>query len=218
MGYGIRLRVWGDFACFTRPEMKAERVSYDVPTPAAARGIMEAVHWKPAIRWRIDRIHVLKPIVFDAVRRNEVSAKASVANLESARKSGGYAGIFIEDTRQQRAARLLRNVEYVIDAHFELTGLAGPDDNEGKHLDIFNRRARSGKCFHRPCLGCREFAAHFALIEDGEPCPVSELKGARDLGWMLYDIDFGADNTPRFYRPTMEDGIIDVAKAWKETS
>lgn len=212
MSFGIKLKVWGDYACFTRPEMKVERVSYDVMTPSAARGVLEAVHWKPAIRWVVDRIHVLNPVRFDSVRRNEVSAKASASNAKKAMKSGAPVGIVVEEVRQQRAALVLRDVAYVIEAHFEMTDKSGQGDNPGKHLDIFNRRARSGQCFHRPYLGCREFAAHFEIVE-GEP-PASALAGepARDLGWMLWDIDFADGMTPRFFRPSLESGVIDVAR------
>ena len=216
---GVRLKVWGDYALFTRPENKAERMSYDVPTPSAARGILEAIHWKPAIRWVIDRIHVLKPIRFDSIRRNEVSQKGpSASMIKSAAKNGTALALLVEETRQQRAALVLRNVEYVIEAHFEMTEQAGEGDNEGKHIDIFRRRARSGACFQQPCLGCREFPAWFALLED-EPLPASELANdaPRDLGFMLYDIDFAHGKMPMFYRPRMEQGIIDVARWKKET-
>jgi len=216
MGFGIKVKVWGDYACFTRPEMKVERVSYDVMTPSAARGVLEAIHWKPAISWVVDRIHVLKPIRFDSVRRNELKGKTSYASAKSAMKSGKAVHQLIEEDRQQRAALVLRDVSYVIEAHFEMTDKAGPEDNPGKHMDIFKRRAKSGQCFHRPYLGCREFAAHFEWV-DGE-MPVSEFIADpdRDLGWMLYDIDFTAGMTPQFFRPTMENGIIDVAHWWKE--
>ncbi len=137
---------------------------------------------------------------------------------KAAMKSGGAVQMFVEDDRQQRAALVLRNVAYVIEAHFEFTAKAGPDDNAGKHLDIFNRRVRQGQCFHRPCLGCREFAAHFSLIEHADSLPVSCLEGRQDLGWMLYDIDFHNDSTPRFYQPEMIDGVIDVQKAWRMAS
>ena len=155
MSYGVRLRVWGDYACFTRPEMKVERVSYDVITPSAARGIIEAIHWKPAIRWVIDRIYVLKPIRFESIRRNEVGHKLSANNVKTVMKNGNLAELvtFVDEDRQQRAATILRNVDYIIDAHFELTDKAGPDDNEAKHVDIFKRRASKGQCFQQPCLG-----------------------------------------------------------------
>ena len=206
MAYGIKLRVWGDYACFTRPEMKVERVSYDVMTPSAARGILEAIYWKPAIRWVIDKIHVLKPIRFENIRRNELSNKASV---NSKVMTDGTKAIqqYIEEERQQRASMVLRNVEYVIEAHFEFTGKE--DNNEGKHLDIFNRRASSGQCFHRPYFGCREFPVAFELCEQ---LPRSELAGEKDLGFMLHDIDFSNNMSSQFFRAVMQDGMIDCRK------
>ncbi|MEK0082682.1 type I-C CRISPR-associated protein Cas5c [Benzoatithermus flavus] len=214
MTYGVRLHVWGTWACFTRPEMKVERVSYDVMTPSAARGILEAIHWKPAIRWVVDCIRVLKPIRFESLRRNEVGSKASAANAERAMRAGRLDGLhlLVDEDRQQRAATILRDVAYVIEAHFELTARAGPDDNPAKHLDTFSRRARKGQCFHQPCLGCREFPASFALIEPGEPAPPPHpaLIGTRDLGWMLLDIDYANDSASRFFRATMVDGVIEV--------
>lgn len=214
---GVRLKVWGEYALFTRPENKAERMSYDVITPSAARGILEAIHWKPAIRWVVDRIHVLNPITFDSIRRNEVSQKGPTAStIKGAAKSGAPLSIVVEDTRQQRASLVLRRVAYVIEAHFEMTKKAGDSDNEGKHIDIFRRRARNGECFQQPCLGCREFPAYFSLLEE-EEMPVSALANdaPRDLGLMLYDIDFAHGMTPMFYRPKLENGVIDVAR-WKE--
>lgn len=214
MTYGARLHVWGTWACFTRPEMKVERVSYDVMTPSAARGILEAIHWKPAIRWVIDRIRVLKPIRFESIRRNEVGHKASVANAERAMRAGRLDGLhlLVDEDRQQRAATVLRDVAYVIEAHFEMTARAGPDDNPAKHLDTFNRRARRGQCFHQPCLGCREFPASFALIEPGEPLPSPALAETRDLGWMLLDIDYANGNSSRFFQARMVDGVIEVPR------
>lgn len=217
MSFGIRLHIWGDRACFTRPEMKVERVSYDVITPSAARGILEAIHWKPAIRWHIDRIHVLQPIRFESIRRNEVGGKLSPASVTKAMKAGSTTGLanYVDEDRQQRAATVLRNVGYVIGAHFELTDKAGPDDSVGKHLDIFNRRARKGQCFHAPCMGVREFPAHFALLDDGASLPDSHpaLERNKDLGWMLHDIDFADGMTPRFFRAQMTGGVIAVP-AW----
>lgn len=209
--HGVRLRVNGDFACFTRPEMKVERVSYDVMTPSAARGILEAIHWKPAIRWIVTAIHVLKPIRFQSIRRNEVGHKAPVAAIRKAMKSGSLEGLalIVEDDRQQRAATVLRDVDYVIDARFELTDKAGADDNEGKHLDIFSRRARKGQCFHQPCLGAREFPARFSLIErdDELPAPIEET---RDLGFMLWDIDHAGNRSSMFFRARLENGVMHV--------
>ena len=214
MAYGVKLEVWGERACFTRPEMKVERVSYDVITPSAARGILDAIHWKPAIRWSVDRIHVLKPIRFESIRRNEVGGKLSSASVAKAMKAGSTAGLanYVDEDRQQRASTVLRDVAYVIEAHFSLTAKAGPDDSVGKHLDIFNRRARKGQCFQQPCMGVREFPAHFKLLEEGDALPAAHesLLPERDLGWMLHDIDFDKQMTPRFFRAQMAGGRIDV--------
>ncbi len=218
MAYGIKLHIWGEYACFTRPEMKAERVSYDVMTPSAARGILEAIHWKPALKWVIDTIHVLEPIRFESVRRNELRSKISGQNISTAMKHKSIEGLYQlidkdKKERQQRASTVLRQVAYIIEAHFELTEKAGPDDNDGKHLSIFNRRARKGQCFHQPYLGTREFPAHFALLEDGGTFPVSrlhEIDANRDLGWMLHDIDFAHNNIPRFFRAQLHNGILTI--------
>lgn len=217
MSYGIRLHVWGERACFTRPEMKGERVSYDVITPSAARAILEAIHWKPAIRWHVDRIRVLNPIQFESIRRNEVGSKISSANAGKAMKDGSLVGLHntVDTDRQQRASTVLRHPAYVIEAHFTRTQKAGTDDSVGKHLDIFNRRARKGQCFQQPCFGVREFDAHFALLEEGQVAPdvSSVLHGVRDLGWMLHDIDHDNGSTPHFFRAEMVDGVIEVP-AW----
>ena len=220
MTYGIRVLVEGPWACFTRPEMKAERVSYDVITPSAARGILEAIHWKPAILWVIDRIHVLKPIRFQSFRRNEVGAKASSAMAARAMRSGNLAGLGLDvaSERQQRATTLLIDVAYVIEAHFEMTASAG-DDTPAKHLAMFNRRAEAGQCFHRPCLGAREFSADFTLIPPGATLPQHALppdQANRDLGWMLHDIDFVNDHTSRFFRARLVDGVLDVTACLAE--
>ena len=222
MSYGVRLRVRGKFACFTRPEMKVERVSYDVMTPSAARGILEAIYWKPEIRWIVDEIHVLKPIRFQSIRRNEVGAKTPAASVRRAMKSGdiGDLTLVVEDNRQQRAATLLTDVDYVICAHFAHTGRAGADQADGKHLDIFNRRARKGQCFHQPCLGTREFPADFSLIEPDAPMPEAEpgdnarrglgFGEPRDLGFMLYDINHGGDRASMFFRATLDRGVVRI--------
>jgi CRISPR-associated protein Cas5d len=211
MSYGIRLLVSGKWALFTRPELKVERVSYDVMTPSAARGILEAIHWKPAIQWIVDEIWVLKPIRFQSIRRNEVGAKASARAISASMKTGeiGNLTLVIEDNRQQRASTVLTNVAYVISAHFALTPKAGPDDTDGKHLDIFNRRARKGQCFHQPCLGTREFPAHFELIEPGEPL-LPAIDESRDLGFMLFDIDHAGDRGSLFFRARLENGVLRV--------
>ncbi len=217
---GVKLHVWGEFACFTRPEMKVERVSYDVMTPSAARGILEAIHWKPAIVWIVDRIHVLKPIRFQTFRRNEVGSKIPAGGARTAMNRGTLEGLglAVDENRQQRATIALTNVAYVIEAHFDLTAKADEADTAAKHLEMFKRRGAKGQCFHRPCLGCREFAADFVLVE--EDMPRSELldsERSRDLGWMHYDIDFAKDGKPpMFFRARLEDGVLDVAKARAE--
>ncbi len=214
MAYGIRLHIWGDRACFTRPEMKVERVSYDVLTPSAARGILEAIHWKPAIVWVIDRIHVLRPIRFQSFRRNEVGAKMSAALAMRGMRDGNTTGLglSVEDNRQQRATTLLVDVGYVIEAHFTLTDKAGAEDTQAKHLSMFNRRAGAGQCFHRPCLGSREFPADFALAPPNDALPSSTLPADqrdRDLGWMLHDITY-PDAKSQFFRARLQDGVLDV--------
>ena len=196
MSYGVKLKVWGDYACFTRPEMKVERVSYDMMTPSAARGILEAIYWKPTIRWVVDRIHVLNPIRFENVRRNEVGSVMS-PRADS---------LFVEEQRQQRAALVLRDVAYVIEAHFVFTG--NEDNNPSKHKEMFERRTRKGQCFHHPYFGCREFPVCFELVEEGSP--VSQLSGEQDLGWMLHDIDFHNNMKARFFRAKMRDGVVEV--------
>ncbi len=215
MGYGITIRVRGPYALFTRPEMKVERVSYEVITPSAARGIIEAVYWKPAICWVIDKIHVLNEIQFTNIRRNEVSEKASSENAIQVMK-GGKKELFISavERRQQRASMLLKDVDYIIEAHFDLTDRAGVDDTKEKHYNMVLRRLRQGQHFHAPCLGAREFPARVQLIEAKEDIPESPLKGERELGWMLYDLDFSnpKDIQPKFFEAKMLDGVIDLTK------
>jgi len=206
----FKLRVWGDFACFTRPEMKVERMSYDVMTPSGARGFFDAIYWKPAIVWVIDRIHVMRPIRFTSLRRNEVKSKIPAGSVSSAMKSGkGNLGFYVDDgdNRQQRAATILRDVEYIIEAHFETLA-----DNEPleKHSEMFRRRATKGQYFHHPYLGCREFPGDFEFVEGD--IPASSLTGERDLGFMLHDIDFDNDMSPHFFRAIMRDGVIDVPR------
>ena len=208
------LEVTGDFACFTRPEMKVERVSYDVMTPSAARAIFDAILWKPAIRWRIHKIEVLKPIRWTSLRRNEVGAVASVDSAKEAMKRGsGDLGIFVEDERQQRAGLLLRDVAYRIHASFALTNLAGAGDNDGKFAEMFRRRAKDGQCFNQPYLGCREFACDFRYVDSSGTPPIPE---SRDLGFMLYDLDFEDPQhpQPRFFQGALKNGVLDVP-AWE---
>lgn len=212
MSYGIRLKVWGDFGLFTRPELKVERLTYDVITPSAARGILEAIHWKPSIRWVIDRIHVLEPIRHQSIRRNEVGHKAPAGSIKRAMNRGDLEGlgILVDEDRQQRASTVLVRPKYLIEAHFVLTDKAGVEDNEGKHLDIFNRRAQLGQCFHQPCLGTREFAAHFEWVGPDAVLPVS-IAETRDLGLMLWDIDHSvASRQSLFFRAKLVGGVMRV--------
>jgi len=208
---GFCIEVSGDYACFTRPEMKVERVSYDVITPSAARAIFEAILWKPAIQWHIHKIEVLKPIRWINIRRNEVGAVLPTGNITKAMKGGAAPALYIEDNRQQRAGLFLRDVAYRIHASFSLTPDAGKDDNPGKFSEMFKRRAKKGQCFNQPYLGCREFACNFSLVEDIEQAPAA-LNENRTLGWMLYDLDYqnNEDSSPLFFNAEMKNGIIDI--------
>lgn len=188
----IRLHVWGELACFTRPELKVERMSYEVMTPSAARGILSAIYWKPQFNWVIDCIHVLQPIEFTQLRRNELSDKIVVANKDVREgKKAAFLGTLIESARQQRAATVLRDVSYVIEAHIEVVEAEYGVNSLVKHHEIFNRRASKGQCFTQPCFGTREFPAMFELIEDGAPLPLNRLSDRdmnRSLGLMLQDM------------------------------
>lgn len=230
------LEVWGDYACFTRPEMKVERVSYDIMTPSAARAIFESILWKPAIRWNVTKIEVINPIKWISVRRNEVGKK--VSNPTAKQLSGALGeqmGIFIEDERQQRAGLFLRDVRYRIHGYFdfippemrkknhpslhecwadekEQSEIVRLDETEAKYAAMFERRAKKGQCFHRPYLGCREFACFFRLVDPKNDLslPINET---RDLGFMLYDMDFEQDvNKPKplFFRACIEKGTVNT--------
>jgi len=216
MGYGIKLKVYGEYACFTRPEMKVERVSYDVITPSAARGILEAIYWKPEIRWIIDKIYVMNEIKFTNIRRNEVSEKISSANVKKM-MNNGHSGLYqvAPEVRQQRAAMILREVCYILEAHFEINEKAGVEDTPEKHYNIALRRMRQGQCYHQPCLGTREFAANCQIIENGISKGFYSDKDEIDFGWMLWDIDFQNDMTPIFYRAIMKNGVINVRELLK---
>lgn len=210
---GFCLEVSGDFACFTRPEMKVERVSYDVITPSAARAIFEAILWKPAIEWHIHKIEVLKPIRWINVRRNEVGAVLPVGNIKKAMNGGDMPALYVDEgkNRQQRAGLFLRDVGYRIHAGFSLTDKAGEYDNSGKFAEMFKRRAKKGQCFNQPYLGCREFSCDFRLIENLEIEPRA-LPENRTLGWMLYDLDYRAQGDPKplFFNAVMENGVVKV--------
>ena len=229
------LEVWGDYACFTRPEMKVERVSYDVMTPSAARAIYESILWKPAITWHITRIELLNPIKWISVRRNEVGKIESgptQAQLEG--KSGEPLGLYIEDCRQQRAGLFLRDVRYRIHAWFEFIPpekrahnrpaaedfwadaeereqTIRVDESEAKYAAMFERRAKKGQCFHRPYLGCREFACDFKLIDNPQAAPRA-IERCDELGWMLYDMDYSEPENPKptFFRAKLENGIVNT--------
>lgn len=206
---GFILEISGELACFTRPELKVERVSYPVITPSAARNILMAILWKPAIRWQVKKIEILKPIRWANVRRNEVGVKMSDRSR----------ALYVEDNRQQRASMLLRDVAYRIHADFGLTAEAGPDDNRRKFADMFERRARKGQYFHQPYLGCREFPCHFRLLEKAEDgLPREDI--TQDFGFMLYDMDYSKSDPrdsnraePMFYHCKAEHGLIIVPSA-----
>ncbi|MGP1586473.1 MAG: type I-C CRISPR-associated protein Cas5c [Schwartzia sp. (in: firmicutes)] len=212
--YGVRLEVWGSAACFTRPELKAERFSYAVMTPSAARGILEAVFWHPGLRWAIDRIHVLSPIQFANVRRNEFTSKISARNVSdlAGKKGEEIYQSAKEDIklRAQRAATILRHPHYIIEAHFEMTEKANASDNPGKFREMFCRRARKGQCYHTPYLGCREFPAHFRLYEEALPAQEGETK---DLGFMLYDMDYTDQQNiqPTFFQAQLVNGVLELS-------
>ena len=208
----VRIEVWGDYACFSRPEMKVERVSYDIMTPSAARGLMESIFWHPGLVWQIDKIHVCAPIRFVNIRRNEVGAVLSASNVQTAMRSGAPLYLATPEHIQQRATMALRDVRYVIEAHFDMTDQAAPSDNPGKFQDIMKRRLRRGQCYSQPYFGVREFASSFALCEEVPPCPVT-LEGERDLGYMLYDLDYSNpdDIRPQFFRAILRDGVLDLA-------
>lgn len=213
---GVFVEVWGDYALFGRPEMKVERVSYDIITPSAARGILDAIYWHPGMKWMIDKIYVMNPIEFSNIRRNEVSSKISHSKVRTA-MNGGKDRIYISTSAdiQQRASTLLKNVRYLIKAHFEMTDQAAESDNENKFYAIAMRRLKGGQCYHQPCMGCREFPAHFRLFEENEEEIRTAYQGKElDLGYMLYDLDFTdtSDIQPMYFRAKLSDGILDLGK------
>lgn len=212
MGIGVKVKVWGDYALFSRPEMKVERCSYDVMTPSAARGILEAIYWHPGMKWVIDRIYVQNPIVFTSVRRNEVKSKISANNVLPV-YNGANKELYISSKAEivQRASLLLKDVAYVIEAHFDMTEKANESDNPGKFKDIIMRRLKRGECYHTPYFGCREFPVRFCLCEDEEIRTAYEDQ-ERDLGFMLYDMDYSDLNhiQPMFFRAVMKNGVLDV--------
>ena len=206
----IKMEVWGDYACFTRPELKTERYSYDVPTPSAARGMLESVYWHPGLIWIVDKIYVMNPIRFTNLRRNELKSKilASAILSEANGKSVSY--IDRNADIQQRATTMLRDVHYVIEAHFEMTENANESDNPGKFQDILRRRLAKGQCYHQPCFGCREFPANFREWH-GKAEEIPALPLTQDLGFMLYDLDYSDPENIRsqFFRAKLENGVLD---------
>jgi len=208
---GLCLEVSGEFACFTRPEMRVERVSYDVVTPSAARNIFQAILWKPSIEWQIDRIEVLNPIRWMNIRRNEVGAVISGNQVRRVMEKGrGRLQLFVEKDRQQRSSLILRDVCYRIYSHFNLTAKASSDETPEKFLAMFLRRARKGQCFRQPYLGCKEFFADFRLIEPDQP-DAETIVETKDLGWMFYDYDYSEEPpSPRFFRAEMNNGVLHI--------
>ena len=207
----VFVEVWGDYGCFSRPELKVERVSYDVITPSAARGILDAIFWHPGMRWIVDRIYVLSPIRFANIRRNECKSKISCAKVRTVMNCGkGDLCLYTSEDIQQRAAMVLQDVHYVIEAHFEMSSHAAPSDNPGKFQDMMKRRLDKGQCFHQPCFGTREFPARFRRWP-GKTVPT--IHEDRDLGLMLYDMDYSdrSDIRPMFFRAKMVGGVVDVA-------
>lgn len=204
----IQIEVWGDYACFSRPEMKTERVSYDVMTPSAARGLIESIYWHPGLRYCIDRIHVLAPIRFTNIRRNEVKSTLLASKALSAARSGETLALIPSQDIQQRAALILQDVHYVIEAHFDMTDKAAPGDNPGKFQDILRRRLQRGQAYSQPYFGCREFAAHFQEWPGGD---VPAIDVTQDLGFMLYDMDYRdmQNIQAQFFRAKLEHGVLD---------
>lgn len=206
------LDVRGDWACFTRPEMKVERVSYDLITPSAARAVFEAIFYKPAVHWVVRRIELLAPVRWTNLRRNEVASVLSTRNVQQAMKQGsGQLALYADEDRQQRAALLLRDVAWRLHADLVVRADRADPEPPGKFFAMFERRAHKGQCVNQPYLGCREFAARWRLVDDlaAEPVPLNET---RDLGWMLHDLDFSepADPQPRFFRAQMDKGVVEV--------
>ena len=209
------LEVWGEYALFSRPEMKVERVSYDVMTPSAARGILEAIYWHPGIKYEVDKIFVLNKIKFENIRRNEVSQKISAPNVRNFIKSKkGELYIATSETRTQRAAMVLKNVRYVIEARVLMTESTGNDDNFLKIYNILERRLTNGQCYHTPYFGTREFPAYFKLCKNIKKIKTAYPNEIKDLGFMLYDMDYSDKKNicPLFFRAIMKNGILEVSK------
>jgi len=219
MGFGIKLKVWGDRACFTRPEFKVERVSYDVITPSAARGILDAIYWKkylnkPAFIWVIDRIHVMNPVEFDNIKRNEIKDGVISKSIVASAFNGNNVELYIDSKsdkyRTQRTTLFIKNICYYIEAHFDMLD---QNDSVEKHYNVALRRMKKGQCYYQPYFGCREFPVNFELVDE---IPASSM-GNKDFGLMLWDVDMAHDKKAIFFRATMNNGIIDVAKCVGES-
>ena len=210
MGYGFQVEVWGDYALFSRPELKTERMSYEVMTPSAARGLIESIYWHPGLQIKIDRIYVLNQIQYTNIRRNEVKSKASLQKVKQMMSGAPAPMIVASNDIMQRASLILRDVHYVLDAHFEITEKASPSDNEGKFKDIFRRRLEKGETYSQPYFGCREFPANFRAWKGGRVPTCGETK---NLGLMLYDMDYSDPENikPMFFMAILEDGVMQIA-------
>lgn len=220
----VKVEVWGDYACFTRPELKVERVSYEIITPSAARGILEAIYWHPGMKWIIDKIYLLSPICIDDykvelndygvafmnLKRNELKSKVNSQTVLSEMENGMNA-LYCDpsEDRTQRSSLVLRGVHYVVEAHFDMTDKATDNDNPAKFQEMFLRRLRKGQCFHTPYFGCREFPVNFREWIGEEHVP--SLDVTRDLGYMLYDMDYlGKSIEPTFFKAKLEKGVMDL--------
>lgn len=210
MAFGVKIECWGPYASFNRPELKVERMSYDMMTPSAARGLVEAIFWHPGLKYVIDEIDLLSPIKFTNIRRNEVKSKISGNTVMSNAKTQNIMYLSTKEDIQQRAATVLKDVRYCIHVHFEMTDKANASDNPGKFKEMLCRRARKGQCYHQPYLGCREFPAGFRLVEEDEV--IFPYPETRDLGFMLYDMDYSDSQNivPEFFHGKLEKGVMDL--------
>lgn len=219
----VKVEVWGDYACFSRPELKTERVTYDIITPSAARGLLEAIYWHPGLNWVIDKIYLLKPIRLErqtvedttdikltSIKRNEVKSKISAGSVKSV-MNGSKVSLFLNTSneRNQRSSLILQDVHYVLEGHFDMTEHAQPGDNPGKFQDIMRRRLKKGQCYHQPCFGCREFPAHF---KEWEGDMIETIPLTKDLGYMLYGMDYSdpSEIRPKFFRAQLVNGVLDL--------
>ena len=210
VSYHLRAHVRGASACFARPDLTSERVSYPVITPSAARSLLEAVHWNPAIRWVVDRIILCKPIRFDRVSQDEIGGRSSAQVIRFSRDDRGDVDLQVEEGPRRRSSLLLRDVDYLIDAHLELTETAVAGESVAAHCETASQKLRQGRFGHQPLLGSREFPAEISLWEGEAPTACGELQGEQDLGWILHDVEFVGFCRSRFFHAVMKDGVIEV--------